>query len=94
MAADRDRRQRRVGAGPAREDVAETIDLDGAARHLRPVHEQVAHLLVLGRQSEAAQADVTEAADLRRLFETVPQALGIDLQDVCGHAALLLRAAF
>ena len=94
VTANGDRRQRRIGARPPREDVPQPIDLDRAARCLGPFHEQVAHLLVLGRKSEAAQADVAEATDLRRSLETVPQALGIDLQDICDHAALLLRAAF
>ena len=89
MAADGDRRQARIAAGAAGEDVAQPVDLDAAARLLRPVDEQVAHLLVLGRQRQPAQADIAEASDLRRAFEALPQSLGIDLQDIGGHGRLL-----
>ena len=40
-----------------------------AAGRLGPVHELVAHLLVLGRQRQPPQADVAEAADLGRAFQ-------------------------
>jgi hypothetical protein len=91
MAADRDGWQRRIAAGAPREDVAETIDLDRAARLLRPVDEQVAHLLVLGRQGQPAQPDVAEAADLGRLLQSVPQPFGIDLEDIRGQSGLHSR---
>ena len=91
VAADGDRRQRRVAAGAAGEDVAQPVDLDRAAGALRPAYEEVAHLLVLGRQRQPAQPDLAEAADLGRALEALPQPLGIDLQDVGDHATLLRK---
>src|SRR5262245_52818411 len=89
MAADRHRRQRWVAAGAPGKDVAQAVDRDRTAGGTRPVHEQVAHLLVFDRQREAPQANLAEATDLGRALQALPQAFGIYLQDVGDHAKLL-----
>ena len=89
VTADRHWRQRRIGARTPREDVAQPIDLDRATGGLGPIDEQVAHLLVFGRQSQPAQADVTKTPDLGRFLQRVPQPFGVYLQRVNDHVMIL-----
>src|SRR5476649_1037592 len=93
MAAGHHRRLRWNLALTAREDVAELVDLDGAARLFHPAHEEIATDLVEIREGDAADATLLGAADLAQLHQARPQAVGIDAQ-VCisGRHGSLHRA--
>src|SRR5208282_2290457 len=80
MAACHDRRQRVVGAGTARENIADRVDADRATRLLAPVPEKIARLLVECRQREPAHPTLGRGTDLRHLHEALPQPFAIDLE--------------
>ena len=64
MAAGHDRRQARVAAGPAREDVADPVDRDGAAGLLAPADEEPPRLAVEIARREPAHPALRGRADL------------------------------
>src|SRR5580704_10903865 len=80
VAASHDGRQARVPAGPAREDVADPIDPDGAASLLAPTDEEPAGLAVEVAGGEPAHPALRRRADLRQLHQARPQPLSVDLQ--------------
>ena len=80
MRAGHHRRLGRIAALAAGEDVAELVDLDGAARRLGPAHEEIAALAVEIGERDAADAALLRAADLGQLHQARPQAVGVDLQ--------------
>ena len=71
-----------IGPRPARENVADRVDLDSTAGLARPADEQVAHLLVLAGQRQPTQAGIAEAADLGGPLDRRPQPLGVDLEGI------------
>ncbi|GAO25669.1 ribonuclease E [Alicycliphilus sp. B1] len=80
MAAGHHRRQAVVGAGAAREDVADGVHADAAAGLACPLHEQVAALAVELGERDAAHAALGRAADARQIHERLPQARAVDAQ--------------
>src|SRR5262245_16050717 len=89
MAADGHGGKTGITARPACEDVTDRIHFDRAALLPYPGDEEVAHLLVLGRQCQPPQTRVAEPADLGGTVDGGPQPEGVDLEVVLGvHAAL------
>lgn len=55
MAADKDRRQAVIAAGPAPEDRTHPVDLDGQSGRLAPFDKLVSHLAVTVRQRQTGK---------------------------------------
>src|SRR5262245_28334956 len=85
MAADGDGGEARIGPRPTGEQVTDGIDLHRAAGLARPGDDEVAHLLVLLRQRQAAHTAAAKAADFAAALQSRPQSLAVDLE----HADLL-----
>ena len=80
MAADRDRRQRRIAAGTPGEDVAHVVERDGAADRFALRHEPGAHLRVELGERQPAQPALRGGADRSRFQHALPETVGIDRQ--------------
>src|SRR5260370_13682490 len=93
MAAGHHRRQARVPAGPAREDIADLVDADGAAGLLAPADEKPARLAVEIARRKPAHPALRGRPDLRQFHQARPQPLAVDLQvpNTCRHRHHLFR---
>src|ERR1700683_2837164 len=78
MRAHANRRQVVALAGASREHVAAIIDDDGTADRFAGKLEPVAHLTILVRKREPADAALCGAAEPGRLHQAVPEPLWID----------------
>src|SRR5262249_6944782 len=67
-----------VGAGPAREDVADAVDRHGAAGLGTPGDEEVAHLLVGVGEGQTPEAAGLAGADLAGAHDGGPEPRGVD----------------
>src|ERR1700677_519884 len=85
MRAHADRRQVVALAGAPREHVAAIIDRDGAADRFASALEPVAHLTILVRKREPADAAFLRRAEPGRLHQAVPKTRRIDgeVGEVC-----------
>ena len=92
MASGHDWRTVRAAAGPAREDVPDLVDGDGASRVPAPSHEEVASLAVEIGQCETAHPALPGCANPGELHQARPQTVAIDLEIV--HAPLLVVSDF
>ncbi|MND93920.1 hypothetical protein D3C80_861220 [compost metagenome] len=80
MAADHQRRQRRIGPFPPREHVADSIDSYRQPRLLRPVTEQVTSFAVRIRKRGPETATALRRADRTHRHDIRPEALGVDFR--------------
>src|SRR5438874_678807 len=80
MAAGHDRRQVRIAAGSAREDVADLIDRDRAAGFLAPADKEAPRLAVEIACREPAHPAFRGGADPGQFHQARPQTLAVYLQ--------------
>jgi hypothetical protein len=81
-----------LGAGPAREDVAHAVHLDGAAHLRAPGDEEIAHLLVGIGEGEATESSGLARPDLPRAHHCAPETAAVDsrVRVLGGHGSCSL----